>query len=60
MNSVSSVFKKRLEPLPGPPPWGGRDWGPSPALPVGEGEAGAMVERNETFNVFIFVPGTGR
>ena len=46
VRSVTSVLKKRL--------------GPSLALPVGAGEAGAVVERNETFNVLIFVPGTGR
>ena len=52
VNSVSSVFKKRLEPLPNPPRWGrgmaGAMVGPSPALSRGEGEAGAMVGPSPT------------
>jgi hypothetical protein len=60
---VSSVFKKTEGALPCPRQGAGEAGAmePLPNPPHGEGEAGAMgVERNETFNVLIFVPGTGR
>ena len=62
MNSVSSVLKKDWGPSPTLPPGAGEAGAmePLPSPPQGAGEASAMVERNETFNVLIFVPGTGR
>ena len=52
-----------VKPLPNPPRWGREMAGamkPLPGPPQGAGEASAMVERNVTFNVLIFDPGTGR